>query len=167
MSDPLRTYLRDHLTGSHFAINLLESLADQYSSEPLGTFAKELCLEVKQDQDVLQKIIDRVGTASFDVAEATGWLAEKVSQLKLRRDDAKPGIGTFEALETLALGIQGKLALWRVLLTLRDVDPRISGFDFVELTERANNQFNRVEQVRVELARTTFTPTHELQLKSD
>jgi hypothetical protein len=36
MSDPLATYLHDHLAGSNFAIELLDSLRDQYSGEPLG-----------------------------------------------------------------------------------------------------------------------------------
>jgi hypothetical protein len=35
------------------------------------------------------------------------------------------GIGTFEALETLALGIQGKLALRQVLSIVRELDARV------------------------------------------
>jgi hypothetical protein len=40
------------------------------------------------------------------LTEAAGWFAEQASQLKLKRDDPSGGIGTFEALETLMLGIR-------------------------------------------------------------
>ena len=111
MSDALRIYLHDHLAGSHFAIELLESLHDKYKDEALGTFALTISAEVKRDQNTLQSIVEKVGPAHLDLTEAAGWLAEKASRLKLRRDDPSGGIGTFEALETLALGIRGKLEL--------------------------------------------------------
>jgi hypothetical protein len=105
MSDVLATYLHDHLAGSHFAIKLLSSLSDGYKDEELGTFARSLAVDVKQDQDTLQQVIDKVGKAKLDLMEAVGWLTEKASRLKLRWDESGEGIGTFDALETLMLGI--------------------------------------------------------------
>ena len=105
MSDVLATYLHDHLAGSHFAIKLLSSLSDRYKDEELGTFARSLAVDVKQDQDTLQQVIDKVGKAKLDLMEAVGWLTEKASRLKLRWDESGEGIGTFDALETLMLGI--------------------------------------------------------------
>ena len=101
------------MAGSHFAIELLDSLHNQYRDEPLGRFAMALKIDGQQDQATLNEIIDRVGKSHLDLKEAAGWFAEKVSQLKLRRDDSGGGIGTFEALETLMLGIRGKFALWQ------------------------------------------------------
>jgi hypothetical protein len=162
MGDPLRTYLRDHLTGSHFALNLLESLSERYPNSELGTFAQQISIEIKQDQEILESIIDQVGTARFDMTEATGWLVEKASQLKLRRDDdSKPGLGTFEALETLALGIQGKQALWRVLPVIRHTDTRLPDLDFEKLIERAKDQHRLVERTRLSVAQTAFSPEHQ------
>jgi hypothetical protein len=158
VSDPLATYLHDHLAGSHFAINLLESLRDQYRDQELGAFAVALLQDVKQDQKILQEIIDRVGKAHIDLTEATGWLVERASQLKLKRDSSG-GLKTFEALETFALGILGKLSLWRVLPIIREVDPRIPDQDFEKLAKRAENQYTRVEEERLQLARVTFRPT--------
>jgi hypothetical protein len=156
MSDPLATYLHDHMAGSHFAIKLLESLREQYSQESLADFAKALESDVKQDQQTLQGIIDNVGKAHLDLTETAGWFAEKASQFKLQRDDSDGGIGTFEALETLTLGIKGKLALWRVLPVIRKVDERIPDNDYEKLAERAEEQYTRVEKRRLELAVTTF-----------
>jgi hypothetical protein len=161
MSDPLATYLRDHLTGSHFAIKLLETLQEQYRDEELGWFALSLCAEIKQDQDTLQTIIDHVGKASPDLTAAAGWIAERASQFKLQRD-ASGGLGTFEALETLTLGIRGKLALWRALPLVLKVDTRVPEYDYVALAARAEDQFARVEERRLLLVQSTFGPKSDL-----
>jgi len=157
MSDRLATYLHDHMAGSHFAIKLLESLQDQYRNEGLGRFAADLAAEVKRDQETLQKIIDHVGKAHMDLTEAAGWFVEKASQIKLHRDDSGAGLGTFEALETLGLGIRGKLALWRVLPVIAEVDSQVPANDYAALAARADEQHDRVENQRLRLALTTFT----------
>jgi hypothetical protein len=158
MSDPLAVYLRDHLAGSRFAIELLKSLQEQYKDQPLGEFARVLESDVTADQEILQKIIDSVGLARLDLKEAAGWFAEKAAQFKLREDQAPGGIGTFEALEALVLGIRGKLALWRVLPLARQVDSRIPGLDFDRLAGSAEEQGTRVENQRLQLAVITFGP---------
>jgi hypothetical protein len=157
MSDPLATYLHDHLAGSHFAIKLLDSLGDQYRNQELGAFAVALRAEIKQDQDTRQQIINHVGTASTDLREVAGWVGEMASQFKFHRD-SRGGLGTFEALETLTLGIRGKLALWRTLLLIRQIDPRIPEQDYKSLAARAEEQFTRAEQERLRQAQTTFKP---------
>jgi hypothetical protein len=159
MNDPLKTYLHDHLAGSHFAIQLLDTLHEQYRDEELGTFAAALRIEIKGDQETLRQIADEVGPGHVDLTEVTGWLAEKASQFKLQRDDSGGGLGTFEALETLTLGIRGKLALWKVLELICEVDPRVPNLDFQALAARAEDQFARVEDQRMLLARITFTPS--------
>ncbi len=158
MSAPLATYLHDHLAGSHFAIKLLDSLHEQYLGEDLGDFAAAIRAEVKKDQQTLQTIIDQVGTTHLDLTEAAGWLVEKTTQFKLQRDDSRGGLGTFEALETLTLGIRGKRALWKVLPKIREVDQRIPDLDFEHLRVRADDQFSLVEDQRLKLAPFTFFP---------
>jgi hypothetical protein len=156
MSDRLSTYLHDHLAGSHFAIELLSTLTDQYKDEPLGAFARALGVDVKNDQDTLQLVIEQVGKTALDLKEAAGWLMEKVSRLKLRRDESGEGLGTFEALEILTLGIRGKAALWSALAVIREVDPRVPACDFDKLIARAEDQFALVETQRLLLVRRTF-----------
>jgi hypothetical protein len=141
--------------GQTFAIQLLGALRDQYSDEELGRFAAALLVDVQKDRATLQAIIDRIGSAHLDLKEAAAWLAEKASQLKLHRDHAA-GFGTFEALETLSLGIVGKLALWRALPVIAEGDPRLRENDFEMLAARAQEQFDRVEIRRLEMARKAF-----------
>jgi hypothetical protein len=158
MSDPLATYLYDHLAGSKFATELLGSLRDQYSGEPLGGFAAALLIEVEEDRRILQTLVDRIGKTSPDLKEAAAWLGEKVSQFKLKRGSAE-GLGSFQALETLGLGILGKLALWRALAVIAENDDRVRGMDFQQLTTRAGEQHARVEESRLQMARIIFRAT--------
>ena len=57
---------------------------------------------------------DARGKATPDLYDALGWIAERVSRIKLKHDDPT-GIGAFEAFETISLGILGKRALWEAL----------------------------------------------------
>jgi hypothetical protein len=155
MDDPLATYLADHLAGSAYAIDLVKAMRHQHSDNPLGQFAADLLVDIEADRDVLQKLAERVGSGSSGLKELTAWLAEKVSRLKLRHEDDS-GLGTFEALEFLGLGIHGKSAMWRALAAAAPGDPRLRGTDYDRLIARAEAQHARVEEHRLEAARTTL-----------
>jgi hypothetical protein len=157
MNDSLATYLHDHLAGSTYAIDLVEALRDRYAGESLGQFAARLLVEIKADRDTLRQLAERVGDGSSELKEMAAWLAEKVSRFKLSSGGAS-GLGTFEALEFLALGIHGKLALWRALSAVTDIDGRLQGVDFEHLAARAKSQHDDVERRRLEVARITFRP---------
>jgi hypothetical protein len=152
MSDSLAVYLHDHLAGSNFAVELLEFLRDDHGGEWLGEAAAGLLAEIEEDRTILKGIIASVGSDVPITKEAAAWLGEKLSEMKLRRG----AFGTFEALEALALGILGKLALWRALETITPGDARLSGVDFSELAGRARQQHSRAEQLRLQAARSAF-----------
>ena len=60
--------------------------------------------------------MDRMGTVTNPVKKGTTWLAEKASHVKFGgMASGNPALGTFLALETLALGVEGKICLWRSL----------------------------------------------------
>jgi hypothetical protein len=151
MESPLATYLADHLAGSVHAIELLKAIKAQHSADPLGEFAADILKEVESDRAVLQSLAKRVGSASSGVKEIASWISEKFSRLKLRQG-SKYDLGTFEALEFLVLGINGKLLLWKVLLALTPDDSRLSDFDFKHLAQRAEIQRDQVEQRRLQIA---------------
>jgi hypothetical protein len=68
-------------------------------------------------------------------------------ELKLRRG----AFGTFEA-----LGILGKLALWRALAAIAESDARLPGVDFEHLMARAERQHARAEELRLQAVRGAF-----------
>jgi hypothetical protein len=153
--DPLATYLEDHLAGAASAIELLEMLRDQHHGEALSILAEELLTEVEADRQVLEALARQVGAGASVLKDATGWLGAKISQFKLGRTTAG-ALGTFQALETLALGVLGKLALWHALMEIASSDARLSGVNFHALAARAQAQHARVEKQRLILAHTTL-----------
>jgi hypothetical protein len=153
--ESLGIYLRDHLAGAAAAIEILDLLHDNHAGEPLGKFAQVLRVDVEADRAVLAGLAQRAGGGPSVVKEATAWLSAKVGRLKLGRDAAGT-LGTLEALETLALGILGKLALWRALVLVAPAEPRLSGVDFGRLATRAETQHERVEERRLEAARASL-----------
>lgn len=95
------------------ALDVLESMAEEYDGESLGNFAAGLRAEIKEDRQAPEELLERTGPAATSpVKEAGAWLTEKGTRIKLRRG-AGEGLGTLEALEALSLGILGKRALWR------------------------------------------------------
>jgi hypothetical protein len=157
MNDPLAVYLHDHLAGADFAIDLLGALKDRHQDQPLGQFAAQLLNEVTQDRDTLQHLAEKVGSGTNAFKEFTAWIGEKASRVKLG-SGAKGEFGTFEALEFLALGVQGKLSLWHALQVIASSDARLRGLDLQQLIARAEAQYAQVEEQRLASAATALTP---------
>jgi hypothetical protein len=59
-------------------------------------------------------------------------------------------------LEALALGVTGKLALWRALEDLADERPDVIGFDLPVLIERAERQRDELEAWRLQAVAEAF-----------
>lgn len=156
MTDSLGTYLHDHLAGAKYAIDLVEFMREQHSDDDLGRLAAEILPEIKQDRDTLRRITERGGSGDT-LKEAAAWVGEKVGRIKLGYDSGS-GLATFEALEFLALGIHGKLALWRALQVVAPADARLAGTDFNQLAMRAQSQHDRVNLLRLRAARVALGP---------
>ena len=158
MKYPLAIYLHDHLAGASYAVDLLDALRDHYKNKPLGQFAALLYEELTADQDVLHRIAEQIGPASDPLKDGAAWLSEKISRVKLSHSDPS-GLGTFEAIEFLALGIHGKLLLWRALADISLRQPQLTGIDFELLAARAQAQEQSVERYRLEAGCTALLGT--------
>jgi hypothetical protein len=93
------------------------------------------------DLKTLEQLIAVVGKANLDLYDALGWVAERVSRIKLNHDQPA-GFGVFEAFETISMGILGKRALWEALQVRQKVDPRVAGLDYAVLIASAEQQFH-------------------------
>jgi hypothetical protein len=88
---------------------------------------------------------------------AMAWIAERATHFKLRLDDSSDGaLGRLEAFDALAVGIEGKRALWRALAAAADDSADLRGVDYDRLTQRAEEQRDRVEALRLKAARTAL-----------
>jgi hypothetical protein len=150
MDDPLAVYLHDHLAGASFAVELLEKLASEFRGTPSGDIARQLLEQVLPDRNTLEQLIAKTGKANTDLYDALGWIAERVSRLKLKHDNPSD-IASFEAFETISLGILGKRGLWEALQLREKVDTRVAGLDYPGLIARAEQQFQKANQYRLKL----------------
>jgi len=151
------TYLNDHIAGSVAALELLDHLIARREAADRQLLAT-LRSQIQEDQQVLIQLLQDLGGKESAVRKAAAWLTEKLGQVKLQIDDSGSGeLRTLEALETLALGIQGKLALWRSLASVRDLIPQLGSLDYSRLQSRAIDQFNQVDRLRLQAARRALT----------
>lgn len=156
-TESLITYLNDHLAGSVAALELVEHLVGLTKGTQRERFFLVLSQEIKQDQDTLRNLLQELGGAESKARQAAAWLTEKLGEVKLRLDDRGEGeLRLLEALETLALGIQGKAALWRGLEVIADRMPPLRSLDLPRLQQRAEDQFQQVDAERLRVARTAF-----------
>lgn len=154
----LATYLNDHLAGSVGALDLLDHLARESEGGEDVSLFRALHQEIAAEQAQLRELLRELGGEESGVRKAAGWVAEKVTRLKLRWDDpGDEGLRRFEALEALALGITGKLSLWRALAAVADGIPVLQRLDLALLQRRSEDQYAAVERRRLAAAREAFT----------
>jgi hypothetical protein len=154
----LLTYLKDHLAGATGGLELLDHLIATHVGTPLEPSLKELHQEIVQDRQALQGIIRQLGSAESLIRNTAAWVSEKLARVKLLLEGAGGGpLARLEALEALALGIEGKRALWAALAVTAAAVPPLQGVDFERLKQRAQHQRERVEAFRLEAAREAFS----------
>ncbi len=153
-NEALATYVQDHLAGSVVAVELLEYLA----AEQAGTADEPLLITLRRDivadRQELEAFMAHLGIGVSGPRQATAWLIEKLSELKLRLDDPGPGaLRRLEALDAIALGIAGKQALWQALAAAAEEAPKLGRLDYARLVRRAADQHAVVETLRLQAAK--------------
>jgi hypothetical protein len=158
MSDPLVTYVNDHLGGAQLAVELLEAMRDQQDDQEFRQFASVLLPEIQADDLVLRRIAEKIGGGPSSIKQLGGWFLEKAARLKLGHTGSA-SFELFESLELLALGIQGKASLWRALQVASRSDGRLREYDLESLIRRALDQYGIVEDRRLKLSESVFSPS--------
>ena len=88
------------------------------------------------------------------VRQAGAWLTEKMAQLKLRLDSpSDEALRLLEALELIATGLAGKRSLWQCLGVAAQTVAGLRGVDYAALVQRSEAQQQRVETVRLQVAK--------------
>jgi len=145
----LANYLNDHMAGAVSALELLEQLGRE-NQPPLG----ELKRDIEEDRRELKALMQRLGIAESRIRKVGGWLTEKLAEFKLNVDDPSDGsLRRFESLEALAIGIEGKRALWSALRAASKFSRDLQGLDYPRLIQRAEQQRDLVEVLRLNAAK--------------
>ena len=153
-SESLRLYLNDHLAGSVAAIEMVDNLIRPNPEDRFGKFFRDLRNEIHADQEKLRDLIQKVGAEESAIRKAGAWLVEKLGRAKF--GDTGDSVELLQAVEGLALGITGKRLLWRSLEAIAPNFPALQGTDFNALENRAQDQFARVEALRMDMTREAF-----------
>jgi hypothetical protein len=142
MSEYLAIYLNDHLMGATAGLELFQRAAGSIPD------VRPLAQEVEEDREALLRIIEAIGAHPDPFKIAAGWVGEKLGRLKLNGSLlTRSPLSDVIELETLTLGVQGKLAGWRLLRALDD--PRLDAAELDRLIGRAERQVDQLETLRL------------------
>lgn len=148
------TYLNDHLAGAMLGSELAEQIRVQNQDSALGERMGPIAAEIETDRQTLIGVMDRMGTSKNPIKQATTWIAEKASRPKFSGlTSGEPELGAFMALESLALGVQGKRCLWMALKEVAGDYPQLASIDLEDLIARAEAQHSTLEEERVSAAK--------------
>jgi hypothetical protein len=112
-----------------------------------------LAPKIEEDRQTLIDLMDSMGVSKNPVKQATTWLAEKTSRAKFSgATSGEPAAGTFMAVETLTLGVEGKASLWKALKEVRERYAPLASIDLDDLIERAKTQHDALEGERIAAA---------------
>jgi hypothetical protein len=146
-SELLPIYLNDHLAGSSVGRDLARRAAGANRGAELGDFLTDLAAQIEADRAQLEDVMVRLQVEPDRVKLGAGWLAEKAGRLKLNgRLVSYSPLSRVLELEALALGVRGKLMLWRALAIAAPSQPRIADVDFAHLIERAESQLAGIDE---------------------
>jgi hypothetical protein len=145
----MKVYLNDHLAGAMLGSDLAEQIHAQSEGTALGELMKSLAPQIEEDRQTLLALMERLDMSRNPVKQATAWVVEKASRVKLSgRTSGEPELGLFMAVETLCLGVQGKLALWTALKEVADRHELLASVKLDEMIERAETQHSALEWER-------------------
>ena len=145
-------YLNDHLAGSVMGSRLANRIARQNEGNEYGTKVADIAREIEEDKATLHELMNRLGIGEQRARMAMAWAAEKAMRLKPNGNLFRYSpLSRVLELETLTIGITGKLELWRSMEAV-DNGNGIPGFDFSQLARRAEAQRDVIEDVRVRAA---------------
>lgn len=146
-ADELKSYLNDHQAGSVAGLELAKNLAKEH---PGDEFLVKLAKDVEADQDTLERLMEKYGARGNTMKQAGALLVEKVGTAL---GEAGDELSFLRKLETLTMGVHGKLCLWESLNEVAETDEILRGYNFDRLMAGAQSQLDGLEAVRIKAAR--------------
>jgi hypothetical protein len=153
----LEIYLADHLAAATAGAALARRTAKSNAATTFGGALRRLAADIDDDRRTLQSIVAELGFRESKAKEAIAWAGEKAGRLKLNGQiRGYSPLSRVLELEALSVGVAGKLALWRSLQAVPGTTERLGGVDLELLAERAREQRDEIEELRLRAAREAF-----------
>jgi hypothetical protein len=153
----LEVYLNDHLAGAAAAVELVERIRAGNEGTPLAAHLEGLGPDIEADRTTLTSVMEKLGVTRSTSKQLAGRVLETLSRARLSEHVTRSAdVTLLMELETLSLGIEGKLSLWRSLGQVADTHPALAGADLPALADRAVRQRAGVEPFRLEAAARAF-----------
>jgi hypothetical protein len=147
----LEVYLTDHLAGATAGVNLAQMASEEHRSDEHGAFFGEIASDIKADHETLEQLIADLGVQKSATKTAAAELGSKIMAPKFTGGDDDE-LNAFITLETLSMGVEGKVCMWKALKTVADEHPTLQALDLDELISRGESQRQRIEAARLEVA---------------
>ncbi len=151
----LQKYLNQHLSGSHAALNLLQTLVRM--NGPETHHYQQLHDSVAKNQMALAALLRQAGFPRDRATELAAPAGSFLAVLRFKTHGLRTGgLGLMEALEALQLGVQGQLLLWNNVLLPGVAVPPWKKEDLAALRQSAEEQLYMVEALRVKAVKQTL-----------
>jgi hypothetical protein len=147
----LEVYLTDHLAGATAGVNLSQMAAEEHRADEHGAFFGEIASEIKADFETLERLVAELGVGKSATKTAAAEIGSKMMAPKFVGGDDDE-LNAFITLETLSMGVEGKVCMWKALKTVEDAYPTLESYDLDELIARGESQRERIEAERLAIA---------------
>ena len=149
----LGIYLNDHLAAATAGLELFQRAARANARTEIGPELARLCADIEEDRTALVVTMRALGIPRRQYKVALGWVGEKLGRLKLNgRFVSRSPLSTLVEVETLRLGVEGKVLGWRVLRTLAAADQRLDIGRIDDLISRAQRQIEVLDALHHQAA---------------
>src|SRR5688500_12624873 len=153
----LSDYLRDHLTGSDTALRVVMRLRQTHAGTEAGRLFASLCDEFGEERNAVRELLASLGRTGDAPTRLAGMVSGGL--LALSAGGVPGDMSLFQALEGLAVGVQGKRCLWRTLQSLGLTHPAAEGRSLADFEAMAVRQWDAIEKYRRMLGPVTFSAT--------
>jgi hypothetical protein len=153
----LEVYMNDHLAGSAAAVELIDRIRANNKGTPLDAHLEGLAPDVEADRATLTGIMEGLGVPTSTPKQLAGRVLETLSRVRLSQHVTRSAdVTRLMEIETLSLGIEGKLSLWRSLGQIAGSHAVLADAGLPALADRAVRQRAGLEPFRLEAAGQAF-----------
>jgi hypothetical protein len=150
----LGIYLNDHLAGATIGLELSRRARGSNKGTEYSEVLERVAREIEEDRETLKGLMESLEIGPDRAKVGGAWVAEKFGRLKPNgRLLSYSPLSRMIELESLSLGIAGKLSLWEALKEVAAEDARLDAEELSRLADRAERQRKEVWQLRQRAAR--------------